>query len=43
MPSDPLEKQQFEALRLGKGVLSLSEEEMASLAGRIGQRIEEKD
>jgi ATP adenylyltransferase len=42
-PGVPLEKQQFEALRLEKGVLTLSEEEMASLAIRIGQRIEEKD
>jgi hypothetical protein len=38
----PLEKQQFEALRLENGVLSVSEGEMASLAARIGQRIEEK-
>ncbi len=42
-PAVPLEKQQFEALRLEKGVLTLSEEEMASLAARIGHRIEEKD
>lgn len=42
-PGVPLEKQQFEALRLEKGVLTLSEEEMASLAARIGHRIEEKD
>ena len=42
-PGVPLEKQQFEALRLEKGVLTLSEEEMASLAARIRRRIEEKD
>jgi hypothetical protein len=32
--------QQFEALRLEKGILNLSEEERASLAACIGQRIE---
>jgi diadenosine tetraphosphate (Ap4A) HIT family hydrolase len=42
-PGVPLEKQQFEALRLDKGVLTLSEEEMASLAARIGDRIEGKN
>jgi hypothetical protein len=36
-----MERQQFDALRLEKGVLSLSEEEMASLAARIGQAMEE--
>ncbi len=41
-PGVPLEEQQFEALRLEKGILNLSEEEMASLAARIGQRIEQK-
>ena len=34
-PGVPLEEQQFEALRLEKGVLTLSDEEMASLAARI--------
>ena len=38
-PGVPLEKQQYQALRLEDGVLRLSEEEMASLAARIGQRI----
>ena len=42
-PGVPLEKQQFEALRLEKGVLTLSEEEMVSLAARIGHRMEEED
>jgi diadenosine tetraphosphate (Ap4A) HIT family hydrolase len=41
-PGVPLEEQQFEALRLAKGILNLSEEEMASLATRIGQRIEQR-
>ena len=41
-PGVPLEEQQYEALRLENGVLSLSEEEMASLAARIGQKMEEK-
>jgi diadenosine tetraphosphate (Ap4A) HIT family hydrolase len=40
-PGVPMERQQFDALRLEKGVLSLSEEEMASLAARIGQAMEE--
>lgn len=39
-PGVPLEEQQFEALRMEKGVLNLSEEEMASLAARIGRKIE---
>jgi diadenosine tetraphosphate (Ap4A) HIT family hydrolase len=38
-PGVPLEKQQFEALRLENGVLSVSEQEMASLAARIGQGV----
>jgi len=37
----PFEEQQFEALRLEKGILDLSEEEMASLAARIGQSMKE--
>ncbi len=40
-PGVPLEEQQFEALRLEKGILALSEEEMASLAARIRQKMEE--
>jgi diadenosine tetraphosphate (Ap4A) HIT family hydrolase len=40
-PGVPLEEQQFEALRLDKGVLTLSEEEMASLAARIREEMEE--
>jgi ATP adenylyltransferase len=39
-PGVPYEKQQLEALKFEGGVLDLSEEEMASLAGRIRQRIE---
>jgi ATP adenylyltransferase len=39
-PGVPLEAQQFEALRLEKGILDLSEEEMASLAAKIRQQIE---
>lgn len=38
-PGVPLEKQQCEALRLEEGVLSLPEEEMASLAARIRERL----
>jgi hypothetical protein len=37
----PLEEQQFEALRLEKGVLTLSEDEMASLAARIREEMGE--
>ena len=40
-PGVPLEEQQFEALRLEKGILALSEEEMASLAARIRQKMKE--
>ena len=40
-PGVPLEKQQFEALRLEKGVLALSEDEMASLAARIREEMGE--
>ena len=42
-PGVPLEKQQFEALRLEKGILNLSEEEMTTLAARIGQKIAEQN
>jgi len=42
-PGVPLEEQQFEALRLEKGILNLSEEEMATLAAQIRQRMKEKD
>ena len=38
-PGVPLEEQQFEALRMEKGILVLSEEEMASLAARIRQKM----
>ncbi|MCP4536878.1 MAG: HIT family protein [Chloroflexi bacterium] len=38
-PDVPLEEQQFEALRLEKGILTLSEEEMAGLAARIRQKM----
>ena len=41
-PGVPIEEQQYEALRLEKGVLSLSEAEMAALAVRIGQRMADK-
>ena len=40
-PGVPLEEQQFEALRMGKGVLTLSEEEMAGLAARIQRKMGE--
>ena len=42
-PGVPLEEQQFEALRLEKGILNLSEEEMATLAAQIGQKMKETD
>ena len=38
-PGVPHEEQQLEALRLEKGILKLSDEEMASLAMRIRQRM----
>lgn len=40
-PRVPLEEQQLEALRLERGILELSEEEMASLAGRIREKMDE--
>ncbi len=40
-PGVPLEEQQFEALRMEKGILTLSEEEMAALAARIRQKLDE--
>jgi ATP adenylyltransferase len=40
-PGVPLEEQQFEALSLEKGVLTLSEEEMAALAVRIRKRLDD--
>jgi diadenosine tetraphosphate (Ap4A) HIT family hydrolase len=40
-PGVPLAEQQFEALRLEKGILALSEEEMASLAVRVRQKMED--
>ena len=40
-PGVPFEKQQLEALRSDKGILALSETEMALLAGRIRQKMEE--
>ena len=40
-PGVPLEEQQFEALRMEKGVLTLSEEEMAALAARIREKLDE--
>ncbi len=39
-PGVPLEEQQFEALRMDKGILVLSAEEMAGLAARIRQKME---
>jgi diadenosine tetraphosphate (Ap4A) HIT family hydrolase len=39
-PGVPYEQQQVEALRMGKGVLKLSDEEMTSLALRIRQAME---
>jgi len=39
-PGIPLEEQQFEALRLERGVVAVSEEEMSSLAERIRQEME---
>jgi ATP adenylyltransferase len=39
-PGVPLEKQQFDALSMEKGILALSEEEMASLAAQIRQKME---
>lgn len=41
-PGVPLEDQQFEALRLERGILALSEEKMASLAARIREKMEEQ-
>jgi ATP adenylyltransferase len=41
-PGVPLEEQQFEALRLEKGILVLSEEEMANLAARIRRKMEDQ-
>ena len=38
-PGVPLEEQQFEALRMEKGILVLSEEEMATLAAQIRQKM----
>jgi diadenosine tetraphosphate (Ap4A) HIT family hydrolase len=38
-PGVPYEEQQFEALRIEKGVLPLTDEEMAALAARIGARL----
>lgn len=43
LPGVPFEEQQLEALRFGKGVLKLSDEEMTALAARIRQRIEKDD
>ncbi len=40
-PGVPLEEQQFDALRMEKGILTLSEEEMAALAARIRQKLDE--
>jgi ATP adenylyltransferase len=42
-PGVPLEQQQFEALRLEKGILTLSEKEMANLADRIRQKMGEQE
>lgn len=39
-PGVPYEEQQGEALAMSKGILSLSDTEMAALAERIGQRME---
>ena len=38
-PGVPLEEQQFEALRMEKGIIVLSEEEMAALAAQIRQKM----
>lgn len=40
-PGIPLEKQQFEALTMERGVLDLSEAEMAALAARLRKRLTE--
>lgn len=40
-PGVPLEKQQFEALTMENGVLDLPDAEMAALAARLGQRLQE--
>ena len=39
-PGVPYEEQQLEALMMGKGIIKLTDEEMAALAARIGQRLE---
>lgn len=39
-PGVPFEQQPFEALRLERGVVPLSDAEMASLARRIGEAME---
>jgi len=39
----PYEEQQFEALRIEKGVLALGDEETAALAARVQRRIEAVD